>query len=102
MFFQGSFAIGLGPVFWLLIAEIYPLKVRGSAMGLATIANWAADFVVTLSFLTLLNAISGLGTFLLFAFLTLAALVYFQIKVPETKGRSLQDIESELDTANAA
>ncbi|HEX4791974.1 MAG TPA: sugar porter family MFS transporter [Actinospica sp.] len=102
MFFQGSFAIGLGPVFWLLIAEIYPLKVRGTAMGLATIANWAADFVVTISFLTLLNAVSGVGTFLLFAFLTLAALIYFRIKVPETKGRSLQDIESELETAGAA
>jgi sugar porter (SP) family MFS transporter len=99
MWFQGSFAIGLGPVFWLLIAEIYPLKVRGTAMGVATIANWAGDFVVTISFLTLLNAISGLGTFLLFAFLTLVALIYFRIKVPETKGRSLQEIESELETA---
>lgn len=101
MWFQGSFAIGLGPVFWLLIAEIYPLKVRGTAMGVATIANWAADFVVTISFLTLLNAISGVGTFLLFALLTLVALVYFRVKVPETKGRSLQEIESELETASA-
>lgn len=102
MFFQGSFAIGLGPVFWLLIAEIYPLKVRGTAMGVATIANWGADFVVTISFLTLLDAISGVGTFLLFAFLTLVALIYFRLKVPETKGRSLQQIESELETADAA
>ena len=102
MFFQGSFAIGLGPVFWLLIAEIYPLKVRGTAMGVATIANWGADFIVTISFLTLLNAISGAGTFLLFAFLTLVALIYFRIKVPETKGRSLQEIESELETVAAA
>jgi sugar porter (SP) family MFS transporter len=101
MFFQGSFAIGLGPVFWLLIAEIYPLKVRGTAMGVATIANWGADFIVTISFLTLLDAISGVGTFLLFAFLTLVALIYFRIKVPETKGRSLQQIESELETADA-
>jgi sugar porter (SP) family MFS transporter len=99
MWFQGSFAIGLGPVFWLLIAEIYPLKVRGTAMSVATIANWGADFVVTISFLTLLNAISGVGTFLLFALLTLIALVYFHVKVPETKGQSLQTIESELETA---
>jgi sugar porter (SP) family MFS transporter len=101
MFFQGSFAIGLGPVFWLLIAEIYPLKVRGTAMGVATIANWGADFVVTISFLTLLNAITGLGTFLLFAALTVLALVYFYAKVPETKGRSLQKIEEELAPAHA-
>jgi sugar porter (SP) family MFS transporter len=102
MWFQGSFAIGLGPVFWLLISEIYPLKVRGTAMGVATIANWAADFVVTVSFLTLLNAISGTGTFLLFAFLTLVALIYFHAKVPETRGRSLQAIERDLETADAA
>ncbi|HEV2635248.1 MAG TPA: MFS transporter [Actinocrinis sp.] len=102
MFFQGSFAIGLGPVFWLLIAEIYPLKVRGTAMGIATIANWGADFVVTISFLTLINAISGVGTFLLFAALTLVALVYFKLKVPETKGRSLQEIETDLDSTHSA
>jgi sugar porter (SP) family MFS transporter len=101
MWFQGSFAIGLGPVFWLLIAEIYPLKVRGTAMSVATIANWGADFVVTISFLTLLNAITGLGTFLLFAFLTVVALVYFHMKVPETKGRSLQTIEAELAPAHS-
>jgi len=61
--YTGSFAIGLGPVFWLLIAEIYPLRIRGAAMSVATMANWGANFVVTVSFLTLLNAISGVGVF---------------------------------------
>jgi len=95
-FYTGSFAIGLGPVFWLLIAEIYPLKIRGAAMSVATMANWAANFVVTISFLTLLNAVGGVGTFFLFGFLTLVALAYFWRKVPETKGRSLQEIERDL------
>jgi MFS family permease len=81
-------AVGLGPVFWLLIAEIYPLRVRGAAMSIATIANWTANFVVTVSFLTLISAISTLGVFMLFGFLTLVALGYFIRKVPETKGRS--------------
>jgi sugar porter (SP) family MFS transporter len=94
--YTGSFAIGLGPVFWLLIAEIYPLRIRGAAMSVAGMANWAANFVVTVSFLTLLNAISGVGVFFLFGFLTLVALAYFWKKVPETKGRSLQEIEREL------
>lgn len=98
MVFQGSFAIGLGPIAWLVIAEIYPISVRGSAMSIATVANWVGDFVVTVSFLTLLNAIGGLGTFLLFAFLTLMAIGYFAWKVPETKGRSLQEIERDLGT----
>jgi len=99
--YTGSFAIGLGPVFWLLIAEIYPLRIRGAAMSVATMANWGANFVVTVSFLTLLNAISGVGVFFLFGFLTLVALGYFWRKVPETKGRSLQEIEHELTGSKA-
>jgi sugar porter (SP) family MFS transporter len=94
--YTGSFAIGLGPVFWLLIAEIYPLRVRGAAMSMATIANWAANFVVTISFLTLISAIGTLGVFMLFGCLTLVALTYFIRKVPETKGRSLQQLEHDL------
>ncbi|MCW2931306.1 MAG: sugar porter family transporter [Actinomycetia bacterium] len=94
--YTGSFAIGLGPVFWLLIAEIYPLTIRGAAMSVASMANWAANFVVTISFLTLLNAIGGVGVFFLYGFLTLVALAYFWRKVPETKGRSLQQIERDL------
>jgi sugar porter (SP) family MFS transporter len=96
LIYTGSFAIGLGPVFWLLISEIYPLTVRGAAMSIATIANWSANFVVTISFLTLVNAIGPLGVFLLFGFMTLIALGYFYRKVPETKGMSLQELEQTL------
>ena len=88
-------------MFWLLIAEIYPLRIRGAAMSVASMANWGANFVVTVSFLTLLNAISGVGVFFLFGFLTLVALAYFWKKVPETKGRSLQEIERDLVPAQA-
>ena len=94
--YTGSFAIGLGPVFWLMISELYPSKVRGKAMSAATIANWAANFVVTISFLTLLSAITNNGTFFLFAGITVIALVYFAKAVPETKGMSLQEIERQL------
>jgi sugar porter (SP) family MFS transporter len=94
--YTGSFAIGLGPVFWLLISEIYPLRVRGSAMSVASMANWGANFVVTVSFLTLLSAIGGTGVFFLFGFLTLVAIWFFIRRVPETKGRSLPAIEADL------
>ena len=83
-------------MFWLLIAEIYPLRIRGAAMSVATIANWSANFVVTISFLTLKNAIGDIGVFLLFGGLTVVALGYFYQKVPETKGRSLQQLEQQL------
>jgi sugar porter (SP) family MFS transporter len=94
--YTGSFAIGLGPVFWLLISEIYPERIRGKAMSIATIANWGANFVVAVSFLTLLNAISNAGTFFLLGFLSLVAVVYFWRKVPETKGLTLEEIEREM------
>ncbi|MDT4936301.1 MAG: hypothetical protein QOK11_4193 [Pseudonocardiales bacterium] len=97
LLYTGSFAIGLGPVFWLLISEIYPVKIRGQAMSVATMANWGANFVVTVSFLTLLSAIGNAGTFFLFAGLSIVALAYFQRQVPETKNRSLQEIERDLD-----
>ena len=97
MAYTGSFAIGLGPVFWLLISEIYPLRIRGQAMSVATAANWGANFVVTVSFLTLLAVLKDIGTFFLFAALTVVALGYFYRKVPETKGRTLHQIELDLD-----
>ena len=94
--YTGSFAIGLGPVFWLLISEIYPARIRGKSMSIAAIANWAANFVVAVTFLTLLNAISNSGTFLLMGFLSLVAVVYFWRKVPETRGLTLEEIEREM------
>lgn len=94
--FTGSFAIGLGPVFWLLISEFYPLRIRGHAMSAATVANWLANFVVTVSFLTLLSAVGGTGAFFLFGFLSFLSVIYFARAVPETKNRSLQAIERDL------
>jgi sugar porter (SP) family MFS transporter len=96
LIYTGSFAVGLGPVFWLMIAEIYPLRIRGQAMSVAAIANWGANFLVTISFLTLLHAITPRGVFFLFAFLCLVSLAYFAKRVPETKQRSLQEIEQDL------
>lgn len=95
--YTGSFAVGLGPVFWLLIAEIYPRQVRGPAMSIATLANWTANFVVTISFLTLLDAIGGRGVFFLFAALSFAGLIYMVKRVPETKDLSLSEIQVQIE-----
>ncbi|MDA8392058.1 MAG: sugar porter family MFS transporter [Actinomycetota bacterium] len=97
MVYVGSFAVGLGPVFWLMISEIYPLKVRGEAMSVATMANWGANLVVSLTFLSLIGALGAVGTFALFAVVTVGAVWYFFARVPETKGRSLAEIERDLD-----
>ncbi len=91
-----SFAVGLGPVFWLMISEIFPLKLRSPAMSLSTVGNWTSNFLVSSFFLTLVGAISREGTFWLYAGFGVLALVFFLARVPETKGRSLEEIASDL------
>jgi sugar porter (SP) family MFS transporter len=92
--YVGCFAIGLGPVFWLLISEIFPLAVRGRGMSAATIANWVANLLVALTFLDLVNGLGRDGVFLAYAVLSFAALVFSFRLVPETKGKSLESIEA--------
>jgi sugar porter (SP) family MFS transporter len=92
--YVGCFAIGLGPVFWLLISEIFPLAVRGRGMSAATIANWGANLVVALTFLDLVNGLGRSGVFLAYAVLSFGALVFSFRLVPETKGKSLESIEA--------
>ncbi len=94
MLYVGSFAIGLGPLFWLLISEIYPLKIRGLAMSLATVVNWGANLVVALTFLSLIEYLGRSGTFWLYAGVGLITWFFSFFFVPETKGRSLEEIEA--------
>ncbi|SRR5579875_2369558 len=94
MCYVAAFAISLGPIFWLLIAEIYPLKIRGSAEGVAAGANWAANFAVSVTFLTLVESIGASWSFWLYAGLAVAAWIFSFLLVPETKGRTLEEIEA--------
>src|ERR671916_3332814 len=89
-----SFAISLGPVFWLMISEIYPLRIRGTAMSVASIANWGSNWLVALTFPVLLATFGGAGSFWLFAVLGIVAWFFVYFRVPETKGRSLEEIEA--------
>jgi sugar porter (SP) family MFS transporter len=88
-----AFGIGLGPVMWLLISEIYPTKIRGKAMSLATLSVWGSNWVVAVTFLTLLNRAGPAKTFWLYGVISIAAFVFCYIFVPETKGRTLEQIE---------
>jgi SP family galactose:H+ symporter-like MFS transporter len=97
--FVGFFAIGLGPVFWLLIAEIFPLALRGRAMSLATVGNWVFNLIVSVTFLDLVAAVGSAGAFLIYAVLSVVALVFVVAMVPETKGHSLEEIELQLENA---
>jgi sugar porter (SP) family MFS transporter len=91
-----GFAIGLGPVFWLMIAEIFPLQMRGPAMALCTMVNWGFNFLISYTFLTLTDVATKQGTFWLYAFFGVCAVVFFVTVVPETKDRSLEQIQADL------
>ena len=96
-FYVGAFAVSLGPIVWLLIAEIFPLRVRGQAASIATMANWAANLIVAVSYLSIISAIGQTGTFVLYGAITLLSLIYVIAKVPETKGLSLKQVEEQID-----
>ncbi|UUT36589.1 sugar porter family MFS transporter [Microbacterium elymi] len=96
-----SFAVGLGPVFWLMISEIYPTGIRSKAMSVATVFNWAANFIVAGTFLTLISLISRQGTFFVFGGLGVLAFLFFVWRVPETKDKSLEQIQDELVGSHA-
>jgi len=91
-----GFAIGLGPVFWLMISEIFPLQMRGPAMAVCTMFNWGFNFLISYTFLSLTDLVTKAGTFWVYAFLGLCAIVFFATTVPETKDRTLEQIQDEL------
>jgi SP family galactose:H+ symporter-like MFS transporter len=88
MTYVGFFAVGLGPVFWLILSEIYPLRIRGRAMSVGTIANWLSNLIVALTFLTLTQVIGKPGTFWLYAAVSVGAWFFAFFLVPETKGKT--------------
>jgi MFS family permease len=87
------FGIGLGPVVWLLISEIYPIRIRGKAMSLAVLTVWGANWLVASTFLSLIHGAGPAITFWIFAALCVLAFAFCSVFVPETKGKSLEDIE---------
>jgi sugar porter (SP) family MFS transporter len=94
--FIASFAIGLGPVFWLMISEIFPLSVRGPAMSICAVANWGFSFLISVTFLSLTSAIGRSFTFWLYGAFAVVAIAFFAARVPETRGRSLEEIERDI------
>jgi len=101
------FAISLGPIAWLLISEVYPTKIRGLGMSIATMVNWAANFLIANTFLSLGKVTTGMmdhpagegmlvnpgGAFFIYAAVGIIGLFFIYSYIPETKGHSLEKIE---------
>lgn len=91
-----SFGISFGPIGWLMIAEMFPLRIRGLASSLATATIWWFDMLVILTFLPLMKFLQPSGIFWLYGLFCLASLVFVYLYVPETKGITLEHIETNL------
>ena len=91
-----SFAATWGPTVWVMLPEILPLRIRGTAMGVAIFLHWIANFIVSQTFPSLLAAVGPGPVFLGYAVIGVLAFIFVRALVTETKGRSLEEIEADL------
>lgn len=90
------YAMTLAPVTWVVISEIFPNRIRGMAMAVSTFSLWAACFVLTYTFPLLNTGLGAYGTFWLYGIICILGYVFIKSNLPETKGKSLENIEKEL------
>jgi len=98
--FVASFAVSVGPVMWVLFSELFPNNVRGLAISFAGFVNSAVSFTVQLVFPLELQAIGSTGTFLIYGAFGLIGLIFVLLVLPETKGKSLEELEKILVKSN--
>lgn len=90
----------MGTVPWIVNSEIYPLRYRGVCGGVAAVANWVSNLIVTQTFLSLTEALGTAPTFLLFCCVSAVALVLIFLLVPETRGLQFEEVEKMLENTN--
>ena len=86
-------AISLAPLGWLLISEVFPLEVRGVGMSIGSLSHWGFNAIISFTFLSLVNSIGIATTFWFYAAICIAGLIWGYYYIPETKGKTLEDIE---------
>jgi sugar porter (SP) family MFS transporter len=91
-----SFAASFGVVLWVVLPELFPLKVRGSAMSVCTILHWSSNLVVSLTFLPLIDAVGETAVFWGYGLISIGAFIFVYLLMPETKGRSLEQIQRDF------
>uniref|UniRef100_A0A3Q0QPF3 Solute carrier family 2, facilitated glucose transporter member 10 n=1 Tax=Amphilophus citrinellus TaxID=61819 RepID=A0A3Q0QPF3_AMPCI len=91
-----AYSVGFGPMTWLVLSEIFPAAIRGRAFAFTSCFNWAANLLVTFTFLNVIDVIGLSGMFLVYGLTAVAAAVFFYVMLPETKGKTLEEIDKEL------
>jgi sugar porter (SP) family MFS transporter len=94
MLYVACFSLSLGPVTWVILSEIFPLKVRGNALAIALCLNWLANYVISLTFPNLIAELGGGMAFGFFGIVSCLAFIFVCFFIPETKGKSLEQIET--------
>jgi MFS family permease len=93
LLYVAFFAMAMGPIVWVVIAEIFPTRIRGQAMAIATVALWFADFVVSLTFPVIADKLLESFAFWLYAGMCVIDFLFMWFVLPETKGKTLEEIE---------
>lgn len=91
-----AYAMSLAPIVWVVLSEIFPARLRGAMMALSTFCLWAASFLLTYTFPLLNEWLKASGTFWVYGGICLAGYLFIQARLPETKGKSLEEIEKEI------
>jgi MFS family permease len=101
MVYITCFAFSMGPIAWILVSEVFPLRVRGRGVAAASLGSGASNFLVSITFLSLINTAGSSITFLIYAAFCVLTLIFVRFIVPETAGRELETISSEANRASA-
>ncbi|KAK6793934.1 hypothetical protein RDI58_007387 [Solanum bulbocastanum] len=96
LLYVGCYQISFGPISWLMVSEIFPLRTRGKGISLAVLTNFGSNAIVTFAFSPLKELLGAENLFLLFGVIALLSLVFVVTSVPETKGLTLEEIESKI------
>jgi sugar porter (SP) family MFS transporter len=99
MVYVSGYQVGFGPIAWLMISEVFPLTVRGSAISIAALTNFIFNIVMTVSQGVMMDSLQPTGVFLLYFFLALVSLIFVYGIVPETKGKTLEEISADMGSS---
>jgi MFS family permease len=91
--YVGCYSLSISPLFWLMSAEVFPNRLRGAGASACTVANWGANLLVSVTFLSMINAVGKSWTFWIYAIFAALALIFAWRRVPETAGRPLEHID---------
>lgn len=96
LLYVGCYQVSFGPISWLMVSEIFPLRTRARALSVTTLINFGSNAIVALAFAPLQDLVGETFTFVIFGVISVAALVFVVTTVPETKGLTLEEIEAKL------